>query len=184
MILIIFLLLELLERINKVNNIAGKWIFWAPSIITWIDIGISIGGWFSIMHVDHPPLPTACSQASMGLLAVIYVYLVGVFILFWVHRHEYFEEEKWALDGAAVCIPLLAIRLAYSLIFIISGNMKFNAIKGNPTAYLIMTMLPEIATIGVCTYVIAARLSPLRKETHSLSRKPDEESQEELASGI
>lgn len=120
----------------------------------------------------------------MGLLAVIYVYLVGVFILFWAHRHEYFEEEKWALNGVTVCIPLLAIRLAYSLIFIISGNMKFNAIKGNPTAYLIMTMLPEIATIGVCTYVIVARISPLRKETHLLSRKPNEESQEELASRV
>ncbi|KAJ5980549.1 hypothetical protein N7481_007847 [Penicillium waksmanii] len=119
----------------------------------------------------------------MGLLAVIYVYLVGVFTLFWIHRHEYFEEEKWALNGVTVCIPLLAIRLAYSLIFIISGNMKFNAIKGNLTGYLTMTMLPEIAIIGVCTYVIAARISPLRKETHSLS-KPDEESQEELASRI
>jgi hypothetical protein len=136
------------------------------------------------MHVEHPLLPTAWSQASTGLLAVIYVYLVGVFILFWVHRHECFEEEKWALNGVTVCISLLAIRLTYSLIFIISGNIKFNAIKGNPTAYLIMTMLPEIATIGVCTYVIAARISPLQKEIHSLSRKPDEESQEELASGI
>ncbi|OQE17879.1 hypothetical protein PENSTE_c019G08443 [Penicillium steckii] len=154
MILIIFLLLEFLERINKVINIVGKWIFWAPSIITWIDIGISIGGWVSVMHVEHPLLPTAWSQASMGLLAVIYVYLVGVFVIFWTRRDKYFQEEKWALHAVTVCLPLLAIRLAYSLVFIISSNMTFNAIKGNPTAYLVMTMLPEVAIIYVCPDVI------------------------------
>lgn len=134
------------------------------------------------MHVEHPLLPTAWSQASMGLLAIIYVYLVGVFVLFWLHRHENFEEERWTLNGVTVCIPLLAIRLAYSLIFIISSDMKFNAIKGNPTAYLTMTMLPEVAIIIVCTYVIATRISPLQKGAQPVSRKADEESQEELSS--
>lgn len=167
---------------NKVINIVGKWIFWAPSIITWIDIGISIGGWVSVMHVEHPLLPTAWSQASMGLLAVIYVYLVGVFVIFWTHRDKYFQEEKWALHAVAVCLPLLAIRLAYSLVFIISSNMTFNAIKGNPTAYLVMTMLPEVAIIYVCTFFIAIRLPELQRGGQYIAQKSDVESQEELTS--
>ncbi|KAJ5110032.1 hypothetical protein N7532_002677 [Penicillium argentinense] len=175
MILIIFLLLELLERINKVINVAGKWIFWAPSLITWIDIGISIGGWVSIMDVENPLLPTKWSQASMGLLALIYAYLIGVFVLFWLRRHEYFEEERWALNAVAVCLPLLAIRVIYSLIFIGSSDMTFNAIKGNPTAYLIMTMLPEVAIICVCTYVIATRISRLEGDIRPASRKSADE---------
>jgi hypothetical protein len=135
------------------------------------------------MHVEHALLPTPWSQASLGLLVVIYVYLVGIFVLFWIHRHECFGEERWALDGVTVCIPLFAIRLTYSLVFVISSNMKFNAIKGNPTAYLIMTMLPEVAIIGMCTYIIAAKISPLQKETHRSPRKTDdEESQEGLTS--
>lgn len=97
----------------------------------------------------------------MALLAVIYLYLVGVFILFWLHKAEYFEEERWALTGVAFCLPLLAVRVAFSLIFVITGNMVFNAMKGNPTAYLMMTMLPEVAIIAACTFIITTKISPL-----------------------
>ncbi|KAJ6088538.1 hypothetical protein N7486_009799 [Penicillium sp. IBT 16267x] len=62
-----------------------------------------------------------------------------------------------------VSIPLLAIRLTYSLVFIITGNLDINAIKGNPNAYLVMTMLPKVAIIGVCTYIIGMNISPLRE---------------------
>ncbi|KAJ5100603.1 hypothetical protein N7456_006655 [Penicillium angulare] len=164
MILIIFLLLEMLERINKVIAVVGKRMFWIPSIVTWIDIAISIIGWVAVMHVEHPLAPTPYSQASMALLAVIYLYMVGVFILFWRRRGEYLTEELWALKGVGICVPLLAIRLAYSLVFIITGNMDFSAIKGNPTAYLIMTMLPEVIIISVCTYVIGVKISPICKD--------------------
>lgn len=78
----------------------------------------------------------------MALLAVIYVYLVAIFIIFWIRKAEYFQEERWALAGVAVCLPLLAVRVVYSLIFVITGNMALNAMKGNPTAYLIVIMLP------------------------------------------
>ncbi|KAJ5813750.1 uncharacterized protein N7503_000500 [Penicillium pulvis] len=171
MILIIFLLLEMLERINRVVSVAAAKIFWIPSIITWIDIAISIAGWVAVMHVEHPLAPTPYSQASMALLTVIYLYLVGVFAIFWHRRNEYCEEERWALKGVTICIPLLAIRLAYSLIFIITGDMDFNAIKGNSTAYLVMTMLPEVAIIGVCTYVIGVKITPLRQRGKQLSQR-------------
>jgi hypothetical protein len=52
----------------------------------------------------------------------------------------------------------LAMRLAYTLIFMIPADMDFNAIKGNPTAYLVMTMLAEVAIIATCTYIIQAKI--------------------------
>ncbi|KAJ5595432.1 uncharacterized protein N7459_001640 [Penicillium hispanicum] len=164
MILIIFLLLEMLERINKVSTTVSNWLFWIPSIITWLDIAISIAGWVTVMHVAHPLAPTPYSQASMALLAVIYLYLVAVFVVFWRRCTEYADDERWALKGVTICVPLLAVRLVYSLIFVISGNMKFNAIKGDSTTYLVMTMLPEVAIILVCTYMIAARIPPLQQD--------------------
>jgi len=148
---------------NRVISVVATKIFWIPSIITWIDIAISIAGWVAVMHVEHPLAPTPYTQASMALLAVIYLYLVGVFAVFWRRRDEYCEEERWALRGVTISILLLAIRLAYSLIFIITGNMDFNAIKGNSTTYLVMTMLPEVAIIGVCTYIIGMKITPLHK---------------------
>ena len=76
----------------------------------------------------------------------------------------------------AVCLPLLAVRLAYSLSFIITSNMKFNAIKGDPTAYLTMTMLPEALIITVCTFVIQVNLLSLRE----MAPKGDAENQETI----
>jgi hypothetical protein len=139
-----------------------KHIFLIPSVITWIDIGISIGGWVAVMHVKQPLLPTPWSQASMALLAVIYLYLVGVFVAFWLRRGDYPQMEQWGITGVAVCIPLLAVRLAYSLIFIITSNMKFNAVKGDPTAYLVMTVLTEASIIALCTWIIQVKIPSLQ----------------------
>ncbi|KAJ5305848.1 hypothetical protein N7508_004863 [Penicillium antarcticum] len=158
MILIIFLLLGILERANKILPILRKRLFLLPSIITWIDIGISIGGWVAVMHVEHPLLPTPYSQASTALLAVIYLYMVGVFMAIGLHRSNLPKQERWGITAVAVCIPMLAVRLAYTLIFVITADMDFNAIRGNPTAYLIMTMLPEVAIIAICTYIIQAKI--------------------------
>lgn len=152
-----------------------KRIFLIPSLLTWVDIGISIAGWVAVMHVANPFAPTPYSQASMALLAVIYLYLVGVYVLFWRRRVEYLEEEQWALRGVTICIPVLAVRLTYSLIFIISGNMKFSAIKGDATAYLIMTMLPEVIIIAVCTFIIAFKIPPLQKGQQERQKLVDEE---------
>lgn len=84
------------------------------------------------------------------------------------------------MTGVAVCIPLLAVRLAYSLIFIISSNMKSNAIKGDPTAYLIMTMLPEALIIAICTFIIKVKI-PLLPDHHKKAQQAgDEESQQNV----
>ncbi|OKP13558.1 hypothetical protein PENSUB_749 [Penicillium subrubescens] len=165
----------MLGRINKVVTIVAKLMFWIPSIVTWIDIGISIGGWVSVTQAEHSLAPTPWSRASIALLAFIYLYLVGIFILFWLHKAEYFAEERWALAGVAFCVPLLAIRVAYSLIFVITGNIAFNAMKGNPTLYLIMTMLPEFFIIAACTYIIATRISPLVKTRKKVQQTTEEE---------
>jgi hypothetical protein len=110
------------------------------------------------MHVEHPLLPTPYSQASTALLAVIYLYMVGVFVAFGLRRGYLPKEERWGITAVAVCVPLLAVRLAYTLIFMITADRDFNAIKGNPTAYLVMTMLPEVAIIATCTYIIQAKI--------------------------
>jgi hypothetical protein len=175
-------LTEFRPNSNKTVTVTVKRIFWVPYVVTWIDIGISIGGWVSVMHVENPLTPTSWSQASMSLLAVIYLYFVGVFVFFWLRKAEYFEEERWALAGVAFCVPLLAVRVVYSLIFIITGNMAFSTMKGNPTAYLTMTMLPEVAIIAACTYIIATRISPLVEgKNKSQQGNGDEESQRRLS---
>jgi hypothetical protein len=122
------------------------------------------------MHVEHPLLPTPYSQASTALLAVIYLYMVGVFVAVGLRQGNLPKGERWGINAVAVCIPLLAVRLAYTLIFVITANMDFNAIRGNPTAYLIMTMLPEFAIIAVCTYAIQSKI-PVSHDPHGNQQK-------------
>lgn len=67
--------------------------------------------------------------------------------------------------------------MAYSTIFISTGTMKLNAIKGNSTVYLIMPILFEVLIIWMCTYVIAFRIPVLAKNTaERAERLEDEES--------
>jgi hypothetical protein len=117
----------------------------------------------------------------MAMIAFIYLWMAGVFVAFWLRLADFPEEERQAVRCVAVCVLLLAIRVAYSLIFIITGNMKFNAVKGNPTAYLCMTMLPEVGIIAVCTWSIM-NIQPLprsekKKDKKQQSRLGSEESQ-------
>lgn len=98
--------------------------------------------------------PTAYSRVGIVLNAVIYFGMVGTFVaLFW-WRSRILETEKSLLMCVAVCIPLLAIRLIYALIYVITAQKFFNAIVGNPSAYMLMTTFPEIAVVGICTWVI------------------------------
>ena len=110
------------------------------------------------------------------MLAIIYLYTVGVFVYFWLRRHQYAQEEDRLVMCVGVCVPLLLVRVLYSVIFIITADMTWNAVKGSPTAYLLMTMLPEVAFIAACTYTIR-NISPMAKKEQN---RKEEESLTEL----
>lgn len=148
---------------NKVVPIVQRWAFIVPQILTWIDIGISIGGFVTVTKKDSDQLlPTPWSRASIAILAVIFLYTVGLSVYFWLQRRQYAKEEDRLAICVAGCCPLLLVRVLYSVIFIITADLTWNAIKGSPTAYLLMTLLPEVAFVALCTFTIWG-LSPLKK---------------------
>lgn len=184
-LLIIFLLFEMLGRMymypyvfsrhclcsvltdchrNKVVPVAPRFVFIVPQVVTWIDIGISIGGFVAVMQKEHnQSLPTPYSHAGIAILFVIYLWVVGAFVFFWLRRIDYPSLERGIVDCVAICVPVLAIRIVYSHIFIITADMTWNAVKGDSTAYLIMTMLPEVAIVAI-TSAIITHISPLACE--------------------
>ncbi|THC98818.1 hypothetical protein EYZ11_001726 [Aspergillus tanneri] len=103
MILIIFLLLEMLEWINKSTPTIHRRIFIIPQIITWIDIGISITGFIIVTHKDHALLPTPYSRVGITLVAAIYLWMVVTFVVFWLRRGYYSSMERRALMCVAAC---------------------------------------------------------------------------------
>ncbi|KAK8023485.1 hypothetical protein PG991_006724 [Apiospora marii] len=140
MVLIVFLLLEFMARANNtVPTVHPRW-FWYPQVITWADIGLAIGGFASASKTDSLD-PTKYTQASFGLFTGLYLIVVFTFWQFW---------RRLMLQCVGVCLPLLAVRTAYSLVYQITGDRTWNAVKGNPTPYLIMTFLPELVIIYLC----------------------------------
>lgn len=136
-------------------NVINRRVFWVPQILTWIDIGISIGGFIAVSKKDRDQLlPTPYSRAGIAILALIYFFTAGVFVYFWLRRRQYSQEEYWLAMCVGVCNPFLFIRLLYSLIFVITADMTWNAVKGSPTAYLLMTFLPEVAIVAICTFTV------------------------------
>ncbi|KAG9675387.1 hypothetical protein KCU95_g11349, partial [Aureobasidium melanogenum] len=165
--LIIFLFLELLHRVNKVVAVVHKRYFYAPQVLTWIDIIVSIVGYIVIKNKDDNQLdPTPYDQASRAIITIIYVYTLWLLWLFWQFQDAsaYALLERRALRSVAYCIPLMIVRLVYSLIFEATGDRTFNSSKGNPTAYLTMTYLPELGIIAICTATILG-IPPITEES-------------------
>ncbi|ETS81140.1 hypothetical protein PFICI_06142 [Pestalotiopsis fici W106-1] len=171
MVLLVFLLLELLQRANKeVETINPRW-FWYPQIITWADIGLAVGGFVSASH--HSSLaPTPYTQASFGLYTSMYLLVVGMTWFLWRNRASYPIDEKRAILCVVVCLTLLAIRTAYALIYQITGDKTWNAVEGRPTPYLLMTMLPELGIIYVAIWTIC-QISPPPQEKRGRTRSEE-----------
>ncbi|KAH0355077.1 hypothetical protein KCU83_g1992, partial [Aureobasidium melanogenum] len=155
--LIILLFLELLHRVNKVVPVVHKRYFYAPQVLTWIDIIISIVGYIVIKNKDDNQLdPTPYDQASRAIITIIYVYTLWLLGIFWRFKDmsAYALPERRAIRCVAYCIPLMIVRLVYSLIFEATGDRTFNSSKGDPTTYLTMTYLPELGIIAICTATV------------------------------
>ena len=108
--------------------------------------------------------PTKYTKASFGLFTGLYLIVAGTFWWFWRARNTFPRDEKLAIRCVAVGLPLLAIRTAYSLVFQITGDMTWNAARGNSTAYLVMTFLPETAIISASCWTILHISPPPRKK--------------------
>lgn len=110
---------------NKIIPVAPRFIFIVPQIFTWIDISISIGGFVAVKQKEHNQLlPTPYSRAGIAILFVIYLWMAGTFVFIWLRRIGYPNLERSIVNCVATCVPVLAIRITYSLVFISRHDME------------------------------------------------------------
>ena len=140
---------------DETAHVAHKRVFWIQQLLTCVDIGISIGGFVTVTKKEHNKLlPTPWSRAGIAILFLIYLYTLGVWVYFWMQRRRYDTEDYTLAMCVGIGLSFLFVRVLYSLIFIITADMMWNAVKGSPTAYLLMTMLPEVAFVAVCCFAV------------------------------
>lgn len=127
-----------------------------PSLIAFACIGVSVAGFNAISKIHDPLAPTPFSRAGIAVTAFIYLYVVGLFVYLGRPRLRQLvpAEEAVQFTCLLVCLPLLAVRLVYALLYIITADKIFNAVVGNATIYLLMTALPEIAILATCVWTI------------------------------
>lgn len=60
------------------------------------------------------------------------------------------DGEHRLLLAVGISVPLLFVRLIYSLLSVFTHNPTFNMLTGNVTVFLVMAVLEEIVIVGIC----------------------------------
>ncbi|KAI5238899.1 hypothetical protein E4T47_07079 [Aureobasidium subglaciale] len=155
-ILFVFIFVEILGWVDEQASVLHRYALLVPQVLTYVDLLIAIVGFIVIRKRENAYEPTAFSKASRALLVLMYAYTIMLLGILVHHRNRSAraKAQRNALMGVGACIPFMVIRLVYSLIFEATGNMRFNAVKGDETTYLSMTFLPEALVVFVCIATI------------------------------
>ncbi|TPX14764.1 uncharacterized protein E0L32_005159 [Thyridium curvatum] len=154
--------LGLLIRVNRwlTTKITAKH-FGLLSIASLVGISLSIYGGTKAAGSATPLAPNAFMRAGACVFTAIYLAACAIFAHLWRHRAGVpAGSETRLLYAFAACAPLIAVRLAYALVAQFAGDARFSSFGGDPTVYLCMSVLEEIAAVAICvgTGLTLARL--------------------------
>ncbi|CAG8930107.1 unnamed protein product [Penicillium salamii] len=82
------------------------------------------------------------------VLAWVSLSIVALYML--KHSHDIEPGEHRLLSAVGASIPLLFLRILYSLISTFSHDQRFNMLTGNETVQLCMAILEKIAIVIAC----------------------------------
>ncbi|KAG1757965.1 hypothetical protein EDB19DRAFT_1660046 [Suillus lakei] len=126
-------------------------------------------------------------RTGVILFAVLYVILVGICLFLWTQVHSVMQYRKQLLKAISVALPLLAVRMLYSILSTFSSSTfaisttsspqpntsdlaKFNMFTGEWQIYIVMDMLMEYAVAII--FAVAALVLPLNQDFKSLDLCP------------
>ena len=105
------------------------------------------------------------SKAATLLFLATWVALVLMFALLALRLGLVENGQKRLMIAVAISIPLILVRIIYSLVGVLGGVKSFSSISGSNTIYLCMDVLEEIGVVLVCT-AIGLTLSVARAPVH------------------
>ncbi|KAK6850978.1 hypothetical protein PG987_000612 [Apiospora arundinis] len=154
-LVLFFLLLEMLERLNHFAKLVPRAVLLTPHIIVWACVAVSIAG-----------------QAGTAVTTLLFVFEAALFLYMFFAPHmqnrhggsddgsrRIFDlvpdDEELPIHCLVICLPLLGLRVLYSLLFIVTEDQEaYSPIAGSPTLYLIFTALVEIAVVATCIWTV------------------------------
>lgn len=97
-------------------------------------------------------------KAGAIIFLVSYLAIVAFTVLTMVDSHNLPQGEKRILYAVLGSLPLLAVRLLYSLLVDFANNNTFNIINGTPTVQLCMAIIEEF--IVTILFLVAGLVAP------------------------
>lgn len=98
-------------------------------------------------------------KAGVILFLICYVAIFGVAVLTMGQFQNIPRGEKQILYAVLAALPLLAIRLLYSILSVFANNDTFNILDGNATVQFFMAVIEEMF---ITTFLLAAGLTAPR----------------------
>ncbi|TEA19249.1 hypothetical protein C8034_v010334 [Colletotrichum sidae] len=155
LVLVTFVLLDLLKRVNNFVKVLTPWHFRIPELICWAGLAISIADYIlASKKTENAMAPGSLTKAGVGLFAALYFGGVLLFLYLVQKWKDVPEGERRALVGFAACFPFMVVRISYTIAYVSTGEKRFSAVNGDTTIYLFMTMLMEVAILTVVVWTI------------------------------
>jgi hypothetical protein len=94
----------------------------------------------------------ANTKTKIGLVIFVIAWIALCILLLMVGaRSSSIEDgERRLLVAVAISIPLLFVRLVYSLLTVFAPSSTFNLLNGNVTIMLVMSVIEEILIAFIC----------------------------------
>ncbi|OLN89021.1 hypothetical protein CCHL11_06093 [Colletotrichum chlorophyti] len=176
LVLVIFVLLDLLKRVNSFVQVLTPWHFRIPELICWAGLAISIADYvLASRKTENAMAPGALTRAGVGLFAALYFWSVLLFGSLMQKWKQVPQEERRSLIGFGTCFPFMVVRIAYTIAYVSTGQRRFSAVHGDTTTYLFMTVLMEFAILGCVVWTIWG----LERIDRSLEIIPDKDGEME-----
>ncbi|EJT75605.1 hypothetical protein GGTG_05538 [Gaeumannomyces tritici R3-111a-1] len=143
------LLKTLLARLNRFACVLPTWGFVLPEALAFGGIGLATAGFVYAEDWPDPLAPNPIAQSAVVFFTALYLYTVGLFVRLWVARDDKVPPaERPALLCFAILMPFMLARISYSLVFVITGDERFNAVLGDPTVYLFLVAANEVGMVA------------------------------------
>ncbi|KAI6380622.1 hypothetical protein MCOR25_001559 [Pyricularia grisea] len=156
--LLTFLLLGMLERANRYAKFVHRWVFQGPYIVSWGGIALSVSEFITTSRrSDDGTTLNPYGLAGTIIFLLFFTTTVVLAAIFFRRRAELPDAERAQVRCVILaCLPAMVVRIVYWLVGRFPGPARatFSPITGDPTAYLLMTALPEMVVVGACTAMI------------------------------
>ena len=128
-----------------------------PTILALI-LAIIGGTRISSSDVSKHPSGQNFEKAGGVMFLIVYIALVVLVLLTMIHYSQLPWGEKRILLAIMAALPLLAVRILYSLLADFKHDSTFNIVDGNATVQLCMSIIEEM--IVMVLFLVAGITAP------------------------